>query len=103
MPAIKPRTKQKHLVRHITQLFRENNDTLFAYATFIGESTGYVLNELVATVLAKDRDFLMWLETHPGPHTPVPGNRRSARRAPRVHVAVPDVAAPADSPRTARP
>jgi hypothetical protein len=101
MPAIKPRTKQKHLVRHITQLFRENNDTLFAYAKFIGESTGYVLNELVATVLARDRDFLTWLETHPGPHVPAPGSRSAVRRAPRVSVAPPDVAA-ADASRTAR-
>jgi hypothetical protein len=37
MPAIKPRTTQKHLVRHITRLYRENNETLFAYSTFIGE------------------------------------------------------------------
>jgi hypothetical protein len=39
MPAIKPRTTQKHLVRHITRLYRENNETLFSYAAFIGEST----------------------------------------------------------------
>ena len=57
MPAIKPRTTQKHFVRHITRLYRENNETLFAYATFIGESTEYVLNQLVETVLAKDRTF----------------------------------------------
>ena len=54
MPAIKPRTTQKHLVRHITRLYRENNETLFSYAAFIGESTEYVLNQLVETVLAKD-------------------------------------------------
>ena len=44
-------------MRHITRLYRENNETLFAYAAFIGESTEYVLNQLVDTVLAKDRDF----------------------------------------------
>ena len=60
MPAIKPRTTQKHLVRHITRLYRENNETLFSYAAFIGESTEYVLNQLVETVLAKDRDFQAW-------------------------------------------
>ena len=37
MPAIKPRTTQKHFVRHITRLYRENNETLFSYAAFIGE------------------------------------------------------------------
>jgi hypothetical protein len=33
MPAIKPRTTQKHFVRHITRLYRENNETLFASAS----------------------------------------------------------------------
>lgn len=57
MPPIKPRTTQKHYVRHITRLFRENNETLFAYAAFVGESTEYVLNQLVDSVLSKDREF----------------------------------------------
>ena len=55
MPVIKARTTQKQLVRHITRLYRENNETLFAYAKFIGEPTEYVLNQLLDTVLAKDR------------------------------------------------
>ena len=79
MSAIKPRTTQKHVVRHITRLFRENNDTLFAYATFIGEPTEYVLNQLVETVLARDRDFQTWRAEHPGSHVPKPGSR-SVRR-----------------------
>ena len=29
MPAIKPRTTQKHFVRQVTRLYRENNETLF--------------------------------------------------------------------------
>ena len=57
MPPIKPRTTQKHYVRHITRLFRENNETLFAYTAFVGESTEYVLNQLVDSVLSKDRGF----------------------------------------------
>jgi len=56
----KPRTTQKHVVRHITRLFRENNETLFAYAKFIGEPTDDVLNQLVETVLEKDKDFQAW-------------------------------------------
>ena len=32
MPVIKPRTRGKQLVRHITRLDRENNETLYAYA-----------------------------------------------------------------------
>ena len=77
MPAIKPRTAQKHLLRHITRLYRENNETLFSYAAFIGESTEYVLNQLVETVLAKDRDFQAWCADHPGTHVPTPGSRRN--------------------------
>ena len=82
MPAIKPRTTQKHFVRHITRLYRENNETLFGYAAFIGESTEYVLNQLVETVLAKDRDFQTWRADHPGTHVPKPGSRRNSRSRP---------------------
>jgi hypothetical protein len=80
MPAIKPRTRQKHSVRHITRLFHENNETLFGYAAFIDERTDYVLNQLIETVLARDRDFQEWLVAHPGPHVPAPGSSRPARR-----------------------
>jgi hypothetical protein len=52
---------------------------LFAYAGFIGESTEYVLNQLVETVLAKDRDFQTWHADHPGTHVPTPGSRRTGR------------------------
>jgi len=65
MPLIKPRTRGKQLVRHRTRLDRETNETLFAYAHFIGESTEYVLNEVIDTVLAKDREFQQWRATHP--------------------------------------
>src|SRR5207237_9437292 len=80
MPVIKARTTQKQLVRHITRLYRENNETLFAYAKFIGEPTEYVLNQLLDTVLAKDRDFQTWLAEHPGSHVPKP----AATPAPRA-------------------
>jgi hypothetical protein len=82
MPAIKPRTTQKHVVRHITRLYRENNETLFAYAKFIGEPTEYVVNQLIATVLAKDRDFQSWLADNPGSHVPARGSRVSGRHRP---------------------
>ena len=82
MPAIKPRTTQKHFVRHITRLYRENHETLFAYAAFIAEPTDYVLNQLVETVLARDRDFQTWRQAHPGPHVPTPGGRRSGAYRP---------------------
>ena len=39
MSVIKPRTRGKQLVRHITRLDRENNETLYAHAHFLGEPT----------------------------------------------------------------
>ena len=65
MSLIKPRTRGKQLVRHRTRLDRETNETLYAYAHFIGEPTEYVLNQVIDTVLAKDRDFLQWRTSHP--------------------------------------
>src|SRR5687768_1387262 len=79
MSIIKPRTNQKHVVRHITRLYRENNETLFAYSKFIGEPTEYVLNQLVETVLAKDKDFQAWREENAGSPVPVPATRPKAR------------------------
>jgi hypothetical protein len=58
MPVIKARTRGKHVVRHITRLDRESYETLFAYASFLGEPPEYVLNQLIDTVLAKDKEFL---------------------------------------------
>ena len=79
MPVIKARTTQKQLVRHITRLYRENNETLFAYAKFIAEPTEYVLNQLVETVLAKDKDFQAWREQNADSFVPTPGERKRSR------------------------
>jgi hypothetical protein len=79
MSLIKPRTRGKQLVRHITRLDCESNETLFAYAAFIGESTEYVLNQLVDTVLAKDREFVQWRNDHPESHVGQTAQRRSGR------------------------
>ena len=73
MPLIKPRTRGKQLVRHITRLDRENNETLYAYAQFLGEPTEYVLNQVIDTVLAKDKEFLAWRAEHPESFVPRPG------------------------------
>ena len=70
MPVIKPRTRGKAVVRHITRLDVENNEVLFAYANFLGEPTEYVLNQLIETYLAKDKDFVAWRETHPESFVP---------------------------------
>jgi hypothetical protein len=76
MALIKPRTRGKQLVRHRTRLDWETNETLYAYAHFIGEPTEYVLNQVIDTVLAKDKDFLLWRATHPDSFVP----RRMARQ-----------------------
>jgi hypothetical protein len=70
MPLIKPRTRGKHLVKHRTRLDHENNETLYAYAQFLGESTEYVLNQVIDTVLARDKEFVKWRESHQGSYVP---------------------------------
>lgn len=64
MSLIKPRTRGKHRVQHRTRLDRENHETLYAYAAFIGEDVEYVLNELIDSVLAKDKEFVSWRAEH---------------------------------------
>ena len=89
MPLIKARTRGKQLVRHITRLDRETNETLYAYAHFLGEPTEYVLNQLVDTMLAKDKEFMAWRAEHPesyvarrAAHRPRAARRTSNRTAP---------------------
>lgn len=60
MPLIKPRTNRVRTLRHICRLQEPNRDVLIAYARFIGESPDYVLNQLLDTTLARDRDFVAW-------------------------------------------
>ena len=83
MSLIKPRTRGKQLVRHRTRLDRETNETLYAYAQFIGEPTEYVLNQVIDTVLAKDKEFLQWRDQHPDSYVP----RGASARGTRGHVA----------------
>ena len=99
MPFIKPRTRGKQLVRHRTRLDRENNETLYAYAHFLGESVEYVLNQLIDTVLARDKEYVQWRATNQGSF--VPGARPQKRLAggtPRAHR---HVSAAAGAPATA--
>lgn len=87
MPLIKPRTRGKQMVRRIVRLDRETNETLFAYAHFLGESTDYVLNEVIDTVLAKDKEFQAWRAENSASFVPSPPagqsvkKRRNRRRA----------------------
>ena len=81
MPLIKPRTRGKQLVKHRTRLDCENNETLYAYAQFLGESTEYVLNQVIDTVLARDKEFVKWRESHQGSYVP----RAQGPAAPEEH------------------
>jgi hypothetical protein len=65
MPFIKARPNRVRIVRHLCRLQEPNRDTLVLYARFIGDTTDYVLNQLLATTLAKDKDFLAWQAEQP--------------------------------------
>jgi len=65
MPIIKARPNRVRSVRHIARLQEPNRDALVLYARFIGDSVDYVLNQLIETTLAKDRDFTTWRAAHP--------------------------------------
>lgn len=84
MPVIKPRTRGKQLVRHRTRLDQETNETLYAYAHFLEESTEYILNRVIDTVLGKDKDFLQWRAEHPGSFVPRTLDRRRNGRPPHA-------------------
>src|SRR4051794_28919043 len=60
MPLIKPRTNRVQTVRHIARLQEPNRDALVHYARFIGDTADYVLNQLIDTTIAKDREFVAW-------------------------------------------
>ena len=65
MPLIKPRTNRVKTVRHICGLQEPNRDALVLYARFIGDTADYVLNQIIDTTIAKDRDFVAWRAEHP--------------------------------------
>ena len=64
MPLIKARTNRVRTVRHICRLQEPNRDALVLYARFIGDTADYVLNQLIETTLAKDREFVAWRAEH---------------------------------------
>ena len=65
MPLIKPRTHRIKVVRHICRLQEPNRDALVLYARFIGDTADYVLNQLIDTTIAKDREFVTWRVEQP--------------------------------------
>ena len=86
MPVIKARPNRVRSVRHICRLQEPNRDALVLYARFIGDTMDYVVNQLIATTLVKDRDFVAWRQAHPD---------EVVTRTPRPHVR-PASAAPAE-------
>ena len=87
MTIIKPRTRGRRFVRHRTRLEHDTNETLYAYAHFIGESTEYVLNQLIDTVLAKDKDYVAWRSEHRESYTgPAARHRTGAAKSAHARV-----------------
>jgi hypothetical protein len=70
MSVIKPRTRGKHFVEHRSRLDQHNHETLYAYAAFVDEEPDYIVNQLVETVLAKDKEFVAWRATHAQSYAP---------------------------------
>jgi hypothetical protein len=64
MPLIKPRTRRIKIVTVTCHLEASDRDTLADYATFIDESIHYVISQLIATTIARDREFVDWRLTH---------------------------------------
>ena len=87
MSLIKPRTNRVMTVRHICRLQEPNRDALVRYARFIGDTADYVLNQLIATTIAKDREFVTWRTEQPAEAAPKPNGRDHTGTA-HAHAAV---------------
>ena len=98
MSVIKPRTRGKQLVPHRTRLDHETNETLYAYAQFIGEPTEYILNQVIDTVLARDKEFVKWRADHAHSHVPNTAARVRRNRATSVRHSASTVPPPPGSP-----
>ena len=59
--AHKPRQDRSPHLR----LQEPNRDALVLYARFIGDTADYVLNQIIDSTIAKDRDFVAWRAEHP--------------------------------------
>lgn len=81
MPLIKPRTNRVKTVRHICRLQEPNRDALVLYARFIGDTPDYVLNQLIDTTIAKDREFVAWRAQNPNEVVASTGPRRRSSAA----------------------
>ena len=80
MSLIKPRPNRVHMVRHISRLQEPIRDVLIAYARFIGDTPDWVLNQLIDSTLAKERDFMEWRKAQ-APSEPPTRPRTTGREA----------------------
>ena len=53
-------------------------DLLLRYAQFLDDTVEYVLQQLIDTTMAKDRDFVAWCAEHEADPLPSPNRRRKA-------------------------
>ena len=79
MPLIKPRTNRVKTMRHICRLQEPNRDALVLYERFIGDTADYVLNQLIDTTIAKDREFVAWRSEQPVEALTTASGRHGAR------------------------
>ena len=75
MPIIKARANRVRTMRHICRLQEPNRDALVLYARFIGDTSDYVINQLIETTIAKDREFVAWRAEHADEAATVPPRR----------------------------
>ena len=54
---------------------REARVALVRYARFIGDTADYVLNQLIATTIARDREFVTWRAEQPAEVAAKPNGR----------------------------
>jgi hypothetical protein len=82
VPIIKARANRVRTLRHICRLHEPNRDALVLYARFIGDTADYVMNQLIETTIAKDREFVAWRAEHPA-EAVEPSQRRTRTGARR--------------------
>ena len=87
MPLIKPRTNRVKTMRHICRLQEPNRDALVLYARFIGDTADYILNQLIDTTIAKDREFVAWRAAQPA-EAAAKSNGSEHAGTPRAHAEV---------------
>ncbi len=71
MSIIKPRARGKLRIDERIRFDSANRETLFAYAAFLDEDVDYVVNQLIESVLDRDREFAAWRAQHQQSYAPL--------------------------------